>query len=214
MAIYKNTPPIVTNGLVLCVDAANPQSYLSGSTVWGDLSGNGYIGYMTGSFTSSPTSLIFNGTNSYITSSITQSNNFTYNIWFNRQQSGREQHLVEFQNTQFYAGGNNKLSTSAWIPLPFSGSTTLQNNQWYNATLTRNSGSGIVSIYLNGILENTTSSIGTDPSGNKLWIGQYYNGGAFVFSGSIGPVQVYNRALSPQEITQNYNALKSRFNLT
>jgi len=28
MAIYKNTPPIVTNGLVLALDAANPQSYI------------------------------------------------------------------------------------------------------------------------------------------------------------------------------------------
>ena len=42
MAIYKNTPPIVTNGLVLALDAANPKSYTSGSTVWNStFSGSG-----------------------------------------------------------------------------------------------------------------------------------------------------------------------------
>jgi hypothetical protein len=47
MAIYKNTPPIVTNGLVLALDAANTKSYVSGSTVWRDLSGNNTSGSLT-----------------------------------------------------------------------------------------------------------------------------------------------------------------------
>jgi len=36
---------------------------------------------------------------------------------------------------------------------------------------------------------------------------------AFNYNGNIYQVKAYNRALSPQEITQNYNALKSRFGL-
>ena len=47
MAIYKNTSPIVTNGLVLAVDAANTKSYTSGSTVWRDISGNNTTGSLT-----------------------------------------------------------------------------------------------------------------------------------------------------------------------
>lgn len=47
MAIYKNTPPIVTNGLVLALDAANPKSYISGSTIWYDISGNNTTGSLT-----------------------------------------------------------------------------------------------------------------------------------------------------------------------
>jgi len=41
MAIYKNTPPIVTNGLVLALDAANPKSYTSGSTMWNSIVSTG-----------------------------------------------------------------------------------------------------------------------------------------------------------------------------
>jgi len=47
MAIFKNTPPIVTNGLVLALDAANPKSYVSGSTTWFDISGNNTTGSLT-----------------------------------------------------------------------------------------------------------------------------------------------------------------------
>ena len=57
MAIYKNTPPIVTSGLVLHLDAGNLKSYTSGSTVWNDLSGNN----LTGSLTNGPTFSNVNG---------------------------------------------------------------------------------------------------------------------------------------------------------
>jgi hypothetical protein len=39
MAIYKNTPPIITSGLTLYLDAANSKSYVTGSTRWNDLGG-------------------------------------------------------------------------------------------------------------------------------------------------------------------------------
>ena len=69
MAIYESTPPIVTNGLVLALDAANQKSYISGSTIWNDLSGN----VNNGTLTNGPTfnsdnggNLLFNGTTQYI----------------------------------------------------------------------------------------------------------------------------------------------------
>ena len=48
MAIYKNTPPIVTNGLVLYVDSSNPLSYISGSSSWIDLTNPTVSGSLTG----------------------------------------------------------------------------------------------------------------------------------------------------------------------
>jgi len=47
MAIYKNTPPTVIDGLVLSLDAANQKSYVSGSTVWNDISGNNGSGSLS-----------------------------------------------------------------------------------------------------------------------------------------------------------------------
>jgi hypothetical protein len=48
MAIYKNTPPIVTSGLVLYVDSSNPLSYISGSSSWIDLTNPTVSGSLTG----------------------------------------------------------------------------------------------------------------------------------------------------------------------
>ena len=63
---YINTPPVVTNGLILHLDAGNRLSYTSGSTVWNDLSGNNN----SGSLTNGPTfnsanqgSIVFDGSN-------------------------------------------------------------------------------------------------------------------------------------------------------
>lgn len=44
-----NGPRIVTSGLVLNLDAADRNSYVSGSTIWNDLSGNGNNAFFTGS---------------------------------------------------------------------------------------------------------------------------------------------------------------------
>ena len=59
---------IVTNGLVLALDAANRRSYISGSFVWNDISGN----RNSGSLINGPTfdsanggSIVFDGTNDY-----------------------------------------------------------------------------------------------------------------------------------------------------
>jgi hypothetical protein len=69
MAVYTRNN-IVTNGLVLALDAANQQSYVSGSTLWRDVSGNN----ISGSLVNGPTfssiyggSIVFDGSNDYIT---------------------------------------------------------------------------------------------------------------------------------------------------
>ena len=47
----------------------------------------------------------------------------------------------------------------------------------------------------------------------KFVIGAAANTTQYYFNGEIGPIQIYNRVLSAQEVKQNYNALKSRFGL-
>jgi hypothetical protein len=66
---YSYGPSVVKNGMVLCLDAANRKSFVSGSTTWFDLTGNNY----TGSLTNGPTfstdgvgSIVFDGTNDFV----------------------------------------------------------------------------------------------------------------------------------------------------
>ncbi len=59
-------PDLITNGLVLALDAADKNSYLGSGTSWYDLSGNGNTGALTNSPTfnsSNGGSIAFDGTN-------------------------------------------------------------------------------------------------------------------------------------------------------
>ena len=62
---------------------------------------------------------------------------------------------------------------------------------------------------MNGFYQLTSLPSSTSP----LYIGTRDNTNTFNFGGEIGPLQLYNRVLSTQEIKQNYNALKGRFGL-
>ncbi len=65
---------VVTDGLVLCLDAANPKSYISGSTSWRDTSGNTNNGTLVnGPIFNSDNggSILFDGTNDYAKTNIT-----------------------------------------------------------------------------------------------------------------------------------------------
>ena len=64
----SHSPSIVTNGLVLCLDAANSKSYPGSGTTWTDLSGRGNngtlvngVGYNSGNLGS----LVFDGVDDY-----------------------------------------------------------------------------------------------------------------------------------------------------
>ena len=91
----------------------------------------------------------------------------------------------------------------------------INNNQWCHVCAVRTSPGGTQNLYINGILNNSGSD-GTTIStlANVVWIGQSpYNNGAYPFNGNIAQVQIYNRALTPQEIQQNFNALRGRYGI-
>lgn len=76
---YINNPKIVTNGLVLSLDASDLNSYVSGSSTWSDLSGNNNNGTLFNSCRFQPTSslgaIVFDGSGSFV--SITENANMT-----------------------------------------------------------------------------------------------------------------------------------------
>ena len=228
MARYKNTPPIVTNGLVLQLDAGSRQSYVSGSTTWNDLSGN----LNSGSLTNSPTfnstnqgAIAFNGTTQYIQTPnqvVNITTNWTTNVWFNTTGSTNIGSLVVRGNLaetlqwrcelQASTGKVNFVMRNS-TDQSILGITSTNDNMWHMATYTNSS--NVVTIYLDGKLENSATITNLNNIAYKVVIGRLGDStGPYYYSGSIAQVSVYNRALNAQEVAQNYNALKSRFGLT
>ena len=97
------------------------------------------------------------------------------------------------------------------------GNTTIPLGTWTIAAVAVDRVAQTVSLYVNGVLDSITA---INPIGNSslntVLIGgaatDFYSGGR-MFKGQIAAAMHYNRILSPAEILQNYNALKSRYNL-
>jgi len=234
MAIYKNTPPIVTNGLILHLDAGSRQSYVSGSTTWSDLSGNRNSGSLlvsgsgpvSASFDSTNQgSIRFSGTGSYVNCGIPLSftSSFSLNFYFKTTVTNTVCVMTGIYSGSgadwFGAiGSDNKFIFSFGSPskVDLSSLSTINDGAWKLASCIYDKSINSSFLYINGILQSSTSaipSVVTQPGGN-LMISKFGDFYTFYFPGSIAVYQIYNRALSAQEVAQNYNALKSRFGLT
>ena len=220
---------IVRDGLVLYLDASSPNSYNSnfGPTTWKDISGNGNNGTLVNGPTfnsSNGGNLVFDGIDDYITRNISlPDNNITACVWVKNNNVSNTQRIFSHGNFGLDVAGNNfslqifnstvrgivgVLGSSQFV----GNGTTINSNFWYNITLTL--GGGKLTLYLNGDLkvnDSTNSTIGT--SSYTLNIATRANNTSEFFQGNIAQTSIYNRALSAQEVLQNYNATKTRFGL-
>jgi len=228
MGVYGG-PEVVESGLVLALDAANSKSYPGSGTTWTDMSGRGNNGTLVngvGYNGSNLGSLSFDGTNDYcsLTSNIFRTTlpNFTISTWYNNSTDGillgnhfhgSTWESVWFSNTLFMVNGANNNTTNRQQLLY----TVTADNTWSNLVAVNNSTSGFMKVFLNGV-EYASKSATVVPWNSNIipTIGaQRQNTGAIVgpITGNISQVSIYNRALTAQEIQQNYLATKSRFDL-
>ena len=228
---------IVTNGLVLALDAADKNSYPGFGTVWNDLSGNGNTGTLqtgTSYNSSNGGNIVFNGSSGYVSTTTNLGANpypsLTYSVWFKTTVGGQKIIGIETNQTgttsfnydrQIYIGSDNKLYYGVFDSAArlITSTITVVDNTWRNVT-TVTTGANSISMYINGILNVTGTGNGySSYTTSYIRLGSYglsgwTNGVTGYFTGNIATVQVYNRALSATEIQQNYNALKSRFGLS
>jgi len=217
-------PRIVTDGLVLALDAGNPKSYPGSGTTWFDLSGNGNNGTLTNGPTYSDGSIVFDGSNDYIalSQSITLDFNKTFIFYIQNVPSTGTYHLLNsvsigaFNNRisitrtslNFYDGndGNNDL-----ISRSFTGGSKA--NRFF-AIVTDSS--NLYTIEPDMTSFPTGSSLGGLVDGARSFdsIGYQSSGSGWnYFNGNINCFYYYNKSLSLQEIQQNFNATRSRFGI-
>ena len=90
------------------------------------------------------------------------------------------------------------------------GTAAIVDGEWHNFILIRNSGTA--QVYIDGVADGSGVDMSTKSITNSaaIQVGRLMNGLEY-WNGDIGPVQIYNRALSSIEVLHNYNALKGRF---
>ena len=232
MAFHRG-PKVVTNGLVLALDAANTKSYPGSGTTWRDLSGNSRNGTLINGPSFNNTeggSISFDGVDDYVNTNYNAGtfSQFTIHAWIYKTNTTKAFILnaagtatppaiilgfgIELYETIAYFDAAFG-STDAYAEFPFTGNGW---NCWslvYDGTQTGNSNR--LKVYLNAVPKSLTFT-GTIASSIPSSDVFYLSRRPWVVEYSlcrIANVYMYNRPLSLPEVTQNYNAQKSRFNL-
>jgi hypothetical protein len=228
---YEYDVPIITDGLILNLDAGSLLSYAGSGNSWVDVSKNNNIGLLvngptyTGS--GSTAALVFDGTNDYAiiqdNSGLALTSQGSLNVWFKLNSSSnqvivskgnvyadRNAYGIYIYNTQGIIGEIAGSATFNQVPTNSSFAST---NVWRMATISWDS--SLLSFYVNGsLIGKVSQTITPNTSGFPFVVGGNGNTTPSTFSASsISSVLVYNRALRSSEIYQNYDAMRSRYGL-
>ncbi len=224
---------IVTSGLVLNLDAANPRSYLPpyNGTTWFNLASTSNNGTLTNGptfNTGSGGNIVFDGVDDYAslgTFTGLGSTNRTIEVWFqilSLSPSGNRR-IISFPrddtNNDTPAYTVAYATTTSSLQLGFGG--TPYNGYVLNLSfalstwicLTGVINSNTISAYQNGIFANSATNSGGVTSNPIGYLGRYngfYNQNGNV---RIGSTRIYNRALSASEVNQNFQATRARFGI-
>lgn len=233
---FRYSPKIVSDGLVFYVDAANPKSFISGDTTWGDMSGDN-----NGTLTNGPTfdsdnggSIVFDGTDDYVdfgdVFNFERTDPFSLDCWVNTNDYTKFQYPISKLSNSLgnrgwgfnirdngeisfllinTSGGNNQIRVD-------SDAVITSNNTWYHIVITYDGSSDEsgVNIYVNGGLINFTvifNNLSSTTIGSTNLQISGSDGTNSVFDGNISNIKIYNKELSSTEVLENYNALKPRF---
>lgn len=235
MGFYRG-PNLVTDGLVLNLDAGNTKSYPGSGTVWRDLSGNNNSGSLVNGPTFSSTnygSIVFDGVDDYVnlgnSTSITTFSQLTVNAWVNPYSfpaafnqgrviiRGNDSYILYWYANSSNASDNKLYFYSPDIEPNLASAvgyltSNFTTNTIYNICGTYNGSS--TNLYINGsVVATSTGKSGVITGSLNISIGSTSAGDGYYLQGAVHNIQLYNRALSASEIQQNYNAQKSRFNL-
>lgn len=225
-------PKIVSDGLILHLDAANVKSYPGSGTAWNDLSGNSVTATITNSLTyNSNVSFSFNGTTDFADTGNTfifaQSAQFSAEVWLKiLDHSDRptaaagiigkghyydnqwdiwlaNNHSIWFETT-----GNPTRQGQLYLLTP-----SLSLNTWHHYVATYNNGAK--SVYLNGVLVGTQAYVGPGDfsNSNNVLIGRRFGDASRSLRGDVAQAKIYNQELTASEVRQNFNALRGRYGI-
>lgn len=231
---------IVTDNLILSLDAADRNSYVSGSTMFNDVAETNSMSLINGPIfnTGSGGSIVFDGVNDYCIIpqtpvSLLGNPAFSVEGWFKRNGSyvggatwgigGNV--ILQGINSYNFPGSDNQISIDLWGTSTYTTRQTYSLTEWKHIVWTYNGGgfttSNIV-IYINTIPytgANLTISRGGSGTPNINSSGIVLARASALISSYYSPCtianfKIYNKVLTSNEVLQNYNAQKTRFGLT
>ena len=216
---------IVKDGLVFYVDAANQRSYPGSGTTWTDLKGTADVTLLNGPTFSSDNlgSIVFDGDddNSQFANVFNATSNSVC-AWVYNTALSQDGTVVGLWSGQYIlymdTGGAGDGYRVIYVTNAGNRPTSVDNvnaiqDQWQYVVSTFTTTA--VSLYVDGNHVETTTGVSSNlnTTSNPIAIGADAPNGIRDWPGKISNVSIYNKALTAQEVKQNYNALKGRFGL-
>jgi hypothetical protein len=211
---------------LIALDAGSNISYPGSGSVWYDLSGNARNFTLTNGpvYSSSNSGLIsFDGSDDYALTNYTiTSNTITVLAWYNSRNfssasivdgliSNYESTAQGFDIRKLGTGLHISQSTSAGFIDSYI-TNSVVDNTWYNIAFTYDGNSLIT--YTNGSLVSSTVLVATRLNGTKIAIAtSAFDISVRTLSCFVSEVRILNQALTSTQITNYYNATKSRYGL-
>ena len=228
-------PDIITNGLILALDAGNSKCFTSGNTTCNNIITGGLVtgaagepgaGTHTPDTSNFPT---YNSTKGGVFDFVGPGKGMNFEedlgftttrtliMWFYKNSSGT-QYFSDARNNggQWFLSnyGNYNINYTGALRYNFGGSYNASNsdfiNKWHCMVVTSDNTES--RLYLGGIeVDSYVSQTSIDEDfGKNFRIGCRYTGGTN-WTGYFGPILAYNRVLTDLEILNYYNQTKSRF---
>lgn len=215
------SPTIVTSGLKYAIDFSNPQSYpQSGASVYNLAENN------TSNLVNSPSwnsgnvgRIVWDGADDYLNTERTATQfgfynaNYTMEAWVYPTNLSNDRTMFGTDQTEFRKGLHlvfrNGVIYQGHYSADFSAGTVDINN-WYQILYTYNASNGACEIYKNAVSQGT-GTISSFIGDTNILIARWAGGAYFVGNG--GNYKIYNRVLSAAEVSQNFNALRTKYGI-
>ena len=213
---------IPQQNLILHLDAANPDSYPGGGASWYEISGSGSTATLNSMTFSSVHggAFVFNGSSSFAT--VPTASRFdlgtgsaTIIAWFKTTSTGMNCITSKRNGTgfQLYVLSTKLYADGAGTAGKYSSQVVNTGKIFCGAVVYDRAGS-LMRLYINGVEDGNValaSTTLTDVAGVNVGRATLGGGSGDYFNGTIYQVQIYNKALSPKEMRENFELMRSRY---
>ena len=222
MALH-HSPRIVTDGLILALDAADTNSYTGVGTTWTNLLQTGVNGTLTNgpTFTSeNGGGIVFDGADDYvILRPPTTYSEYTIHFfckWISSVGIGERLFGCDAFGTYTIFNPSNvgfHYNPLGGVPasVTLASGVNIGFGTWCQIAVTVSTISSKVDIYINGIARNSWNTLPAANLSSNIFIGKQNT--LYGANCQFANFQLYNRAITANEVTQNFNAHKNRFGL-
>jgi hypothetical protein len=212
---------IPQQNLILHLDAGNINSYPGTGTSWYEISGSGSTATLTGgpTFTSSyGGGFVFSGTDQYAT--VPTASRFdlgtgsaTIIAWFKTTASGHNCIVSKRNGSGFQLYSAGGLYADGAGTAGKTSSQSVNNGRIFCGAVVYDRAASLMRLYINGVEDGNValaSTTLTDVAGVNVGRATL-GGGTDYFNGTIYQVQIYNKALNPKEMRENFELMRSRY---